>query len=184
VAGAVAYALKDRFTTRREPHVARRSGAPDGHGPGPGPRGAVAGVERIDGVAVAGAVLPIRRAGGYAGAHRAVAPGAGLLPLEAVRVRRQPAAGRRAGRRRRRPGTPGWRREGRRGASAGARAGHHGRRRDADVPGHAGAGPGPGRRPWRRRRRVRRGWEVRGEELALGWRPTTRRVVVALVALR
>jgi hypothetical protein len=176
VAGAVAYALKDRFITRREPHVARRSGAPDGHGPGPGPRCAGAGVERVDGVAVAGAVLPLRRASGHAGAHRAVAPGAGLLPLEAVRVRRQPPAGRRAGRRR--PGTPGWRREGRRRALAGARAGHHGRRRDADVPGHPGAVPGLGRRPWRRRQRGRRGREVRGEALALGWRlarPTTRR---------
>jgi hypothetical protein len=98
-------------------------------------------------VAVAGAV-PVRRAGGDAGAHSLGAAHPGLLLLEAVRVPRRGArpAGRRRSwrrrRRRRRGEGLGDRRGQAGGGGPGARGGHHGRRGQAHLPRHTRGQPG------------------------------------------
>jgi hypothetical protein len=111
-------------------------------------------------VAVAGAV-PVRRAGGDAGAHSLGAAHPGLLLLEAVRVPRRGArpAGRRRSCRRRRGEGLGDRRGQAGGGGPGARGGHHGRRGQAHLPRHTRGQPG------RRgaRSRLRRGGGGEGE---------------------
>uniref|UniRef100_A0A8R7UTW8 Uncharacterized protein n=1 Tax=Triticum urartu TaxID=4572 RepID=A0A8R7UTW8_TRIUA len=120
---------------------------------GPRPRGGGAAVD----VADAGAV-PLRRARDDAGPHRALAPHPGLLLLEALRRPRRPGRGPARGLRRR----EGLGRRAREGV-AGARRGHHGRRRAAELPGHAGVDDEPCRRR-RRGDRVLRRVQVGGEE--------------------
>ncbi|KAM3240583.1 hypothetical protein ACQJBY_053947 [Aegilops geniculata] len=124
---------------------------------GPRPRGGAA----LD-VADAGAV-PLRRARDDAGPHRALAPHPGMLLLEALRQPRRPGRGPTRGLRRR----EGLGRRAREGV-AGARGGHHGRRRAAEFPGHAGVDDEPcrGRRRRDRGRRdgVLRRVQVGGEE--------------------